>query len=113
MAPHTAKPVRSQNSSTYKGAISSSTRKTASTTSRTGDRRRGAAGPAAREAPRVFAATDSDTGQLLRPEQPGRPDEQHEDHDDVRDTVPEAAAEERELVRVAGRQRPGPTDRQA
>src|SRR3954469_3196537 len=83
IAPNTAKPVRSQNSSTYSGAISSTTRTTASTTSRTGKRRREAAGCATREVPRARVAVDSDTGQLLRPEQAGGPDEQHDDHHDV------------------------------
>src|SRR3954469_13436676 len=102
IAPNTANPVRSQNSSTYSGAMSASTRMTAITMMRTGERRGAIAVRVARLAPRVCVAVDSDTGQLLRPEEPGRPDEQHDDHDHVGDDVAESAAEEQQLVLVAG-----------
>src|SRR5690348_17257265 len=98
IAPKTANPVRSQNSCTYSGAISSTT---SSTTTSTGPRRfrRGRALMPLRVAPCAGAA--SDTGQLLRAEQSGGPDQQDDDHDDVGDDVTEAAAEDQQLVLVA------------
>ncbi len=44
---------------------------------------------------------ESDTGQLLRPEQPGRPDEQDEQHDGIRHHAAETATEETQTVLVA------------
>src|SRR5918911_4729731 len=45
-----------------------------------------------------------DTGQLPRPEQPGGPPQQHHEQHQVRDDVRQAAAEERQVVLVAGRE---------
>src|SRR3954471_12133972 len=45
-----------------------------------------------------------DTGQLPRPEQPGGPPQQHDEQDHVRDDVRQPAAEERQVVLIAGRE---------
>src|SRR3954464_8065640 len=105
IAPNTANPVRSQNSSTYSGAISSSRSTTATTISRSRERRGATAARDAWLAPRVCVAVDSDTGQLLRPEQTGGPDQQHDQHHHVRDDVAEPATEEQQLVLIPRGQR--------
>src|SRR3954469_23365492 len=105
IAPNTAKPVRSQNSSTYRGASSSTRRIAAITSGRSRERRGRAAawlGPPARVAPCAAVAVASDTGQLLRAEQAGRTDQQDGDHHDVGDDVAEPSAQEEQLVLVAG-----------
>src|SRR5215218_5070555 len=91
IAPNTANPVRSQNSSTYRGSASITTRTTTSSSGRSRARRGGdaAARSPLRVAPRV--AVVSDTGQLLGAEESGRPDQEDGDHDDVGDDVAEAA----------------------
>src|SRR4051794_14376972 len=113
IAPNTANPVRSQNSSTYSGATRSSRSRTPTTISRVRDRRGATVDRGAGDAPRTCVAVDSDTGQLLRPEEAGRADQQHDDHHDVRDDVAEPAAEEQQLVLVAGSQGLGDADEQA
>src|SRR3954453_7115575 len=110
IAPNTANPVRSQNSSTYSGAISRTTSRTAMTISRVRERPGATVARDARVAPRSFVAVDSDTGQLLRPEQAGGADQQHDDHHHVRDDVAEPAPEEQQLVLVAGGQGLGEAD---
>src|SRR5919197_4812210 len=45
-----------------------------------------------------------DTGQLPRPEEPGRPPQQHDEQHHVGDDVRQAAAEEGQLVLIAGRE---------
>src|SRR5687768_12865540 len=86
---------------------------TASSTGRRYERRgAGAARPGSPAAPRVAVAVDSDTGQLLRAEQPGRPDEQDRDHHDVGDDVAEPAAQEQEVVLVTGGEGLGDADEQ-
>src|SRR5215218_4170499 len=79
-------PVCSQNASAYSGSHS---RNTISATSAT----------------RVARRRRSDTGQLPCPEQTRRPPQQHEQQHDERDDLRQPAAEERDLVLVAGRER--------
>src|SRR5690242_19128228 len=52
----------------------------------------------------IHAMRDLDTGQLPRPEQPGGTPQQHDEEHDVRDDVRQPAAEERQVVLVAGRE---------
>src|SRR5919112_658243 len=107
IAPNTAKPVRSQNSSTYSGSASSTTRSATTSSGRSHERRerRGrvpvrSAGP--RLAPGGAERVRSDTCQLLGPEQPRRADQQDDDHHDVRHHLAEPAPQERQLLLVAG-----------
>src|SRR3954469_21518215 len=115
IAVKTANPVRSQNSSTYSGSSNRTTRNATRNNGRSSERRDlAAAGRVpARVAPCTGGAVVSDTGQLLGAEEPGRPDQEDGDHDDVRDDVTEAAAEEQQLVLVAGGERLGQPDQQA
>src|SRR4051794_11813283 len=55
----------------------------------------------------------SDTGDLPRPEQPRRPPQQHAEQHEVRHALGQAAAEERDLVLVARRERRRDADEQA
>src|SRR5688500_2666618 len=111
IAPPAANPVRSPDSSTKTGAMNSSTRASSSRPLRRLNRRRGpdAGAGGAISSPSV-AVMVSDTGELLRPEQAGRADEQDEDHHDVRDDVAEASSEEQQLVLVARRHGLGDAD---
>src|SRR5919202_2733926 len=52
----------------------------------------------------IHAMRALDTGQLPLPEQPGRPPQQHDEQHHVRDDVRQPAAEEREIVLIAGRE---------
>src|SRR5687768_4866628 len=64
-----------------------------------------------RVAPRATVVV-SDTGQRLRAEEPRGTDEQNRDHDDEGDDGAEAAAEEEQLVLVAGGEGLGDPDEQ-
>src|SRR5881227_1394251 len=106
IAPNTAKPVRSQNSSRYSGATSrnsSSTSQPAIAATRPGVKRppRGSAAvrPAGVEglAVRAAEAVVSDTGQLPGAEEPGRADQQDGEHHEVGQHRAEAPAQEGEL----------------
>src|SRR4051794_6211187 len=50
----------------------------------------------------IHAMRCLDTGHLPRPEQPGGPPEQHDEQHHVRDHVRQSAAEERQVVLIAG-----------
>src|SRR3712207_9403409 len=67
----------------------------------------------AREAPAARETVCSDTGQLLGAEEPRGPDEQDGDHDDVGDDLAEAAAQEEQLLLVAGGEGLGQPDEQS
>src|SRR5690349_13514173 len=121
IAPNTAKPVRSQNSSRYSGAISSTTSRTsqaAMPASRPGVTRRERPGsavarPVGADGLAVRGAVASDTGQLPGAEEPGRADQQDGEHHDVRHHRAEPAAQEGELVLVPGGKRLGDADDEA
>src|SRR5687767_11524483 len=70
-------------------------------------------GSAASRTTTAIAAPNLNTGDLPRPEQPGRPHQQHEQHHHVRRDAAKAAAQERQLLLVAGGEHRDDADDQA
>src|ERR671912_742189 len=65
-----------------------------------------------RVAPVAATVVDSDTGELLRAEQPGGTEHQHRDHHDEGDDGTEPAAQEQQLILVPGGEGLGDPDQQ-
>src|SRR6478736_10566704 len=98
IAPKTAKPVRSQNSSTYSGSASSTTSRAsaAASWSRRPARDVELDGRSAR-AGRSSMVVVSDTSHLPSSEESGWSDQEHGNHDDIRHHVAEPPSQEGDL----------------